>query len=281
MSANIILGVTGGIAAYKMLNVASNLTKSGFNVYTIMTDSAAEFVSPLTFHSITHLPVEKDLFSSWNSREVKHIELADKADLCLIAPATANFIGKASGGIADDLLTTVILAVQSPILIAPSMNVHMYENKIVQKNLKFLEEELGYKIITPDSGYLACGYEGRGRLPEPEMLVESVKMFLKKKDLKGKKVMISAGPTREAIDPVRYISNFSSGRMGYALARAAAFRGAEVTLISGPVSLEKPLGVDLVNVESADEMNNIVLQNFSEQDIIVMAAAVADYRPKE
>ncbi|MGM0602772.1 MAG: bifunctional phosphopantothenoylcysteine decarboxylase/phosphopantothenate--cysteine ligase CoaBC [Bacillota bacterium] len=281
MSANIILGVTGGIAAYKMLSAASSLTKSGFNVYTIMTDSAAEFISPLTFHSITHLPVEKDLFSSWSSGEVKHIELADKADLCLVAPATANFIGKAASGIADDLLTTVTLAVQAPILIAPSMNVHMYENKIVQKNMKFLEEELNYKIITPESGYLACGYEGRGRLPEPEILVETVKMFLNKKDLKGKRVMISAGPTRERIDPVRYISNYSSGRMGYALARSAAFRGAEVTLVSGPVNIDKPLGVDIINVNSAEEMKNAVLQKFSKQDIVIMAAAVADYRPKE
>jgi phosphopantothenoylcysteine decarboxylase/phosphopantothenate--cysteine ligase len=277
MSANIVLGVTGGIAAYKSLQVASSLTKLNHNVYTIMTESAAEFINPITFHSITHLPVESKLFSATTS-EVKHLGLADKADLFLIAPATANFIAKAAAGIADDLLTTVILATKAPIMIAPSMNVHMFENPVVQRNMQTLDE-LGYKIITPDSGYLACGYQGRGRLPEPERLVEEIKKELSKKDLHNKKILITAGPTREALDPVRFLTNHSSGKMGYALARAASYRGAEVKLVSGPTELEAPLGVELIRVESAAEMKDEVFRESDSADIIIMAAAVADYRP--
>lgn len=279
MSANIVLGITGGIAAYKMLQTASSLSKLDHNVYTVMTESATEFINPLTFHSITHLPVETKLFTN-TSKEVKHIELADKADLFLIAPATANFIAKAAAGIADDLLSTVILAAQAPILVAPSMNVHMFENKVVQRNLNTLAE-LGFKIITPEAGYLACGYTGKGRLPEPERLVEEVKRELCKKDLKNKKILITAGPTREVIDPVRFISNYSSGKMGYSLARAAAYRGAEVTLISGPTELTAPLGVKVKNIETAAEMKNEVFKEFDDSDITIMAAAVADYRPKK
>lgn len=278
MSANIVLGVTGGIAAYKSLQVASNLTKLNHNVFTIMTESAAEFINPITFHSITHQPVESKLFSNTTS-EVKHIGLADKADLFLIAPATANFIAKAAAGIADDLLTTVILATQAPIMIAPSMNVHMFENPVVQRNMQTLEDS-GYHIITPDAGYLACGYTGRGRLPEPERLVEEIRRELSKKDLKNKKILITAGPTREAIDPVRFLTNHSSGKMGYALARTAAYRGAEVKLISGPTNLETPLGVELKQVESAAQMKESVFKDFKDADIIIMAAAVADYRPQ-
>ncbi|MFW6229770.1 MAG: bifunctional phosphopantothenoylcysteine decarboxylase/phosphopantothenate--cysteine ligase CoaBC [Halanaerobium sp.] len=278
MSANIVLGVTGGIAAYKSLQVASNLTKLNHNVFTIMTESAAEFINPITSHSITHQPVESKLFSNTTS-EVKHIGLADKADLFLIAPATANFIAKAAAGIADDLLTTVILATQAPIMIAPSMNVHMFENPVVQRNMQTLEDS-GYHIITPDAGYLACGYTGRGRLPEPERLVEEIRRELSKKDLKNKKVLITAGPTREAVDPVRFLTNHSSGKMGYALARTAAYRGAEVKLISGPTNLETPLGVELKQVESAAQMKESVFKDFKDADIIIMAAAVADYRPQ-
>src|SRR6056297_648485 len=256
MSANIVLGVTGGIAAYKTLQVASTLTKLGHNVYTIMTESAAEFINPITFHSITHLPVESKLFSTTTS-EVKHIGLADKADLFLIAPATANFIAKAAAGIADDLLTTVILATEAPIMVAPSMNVHMFENQIVQRNMDILED-YGYDIITPASGYLACGYTGKGRLPEPERLVEEVKYKLCPKDLKNKKVLITAGPTQESIDPVRFLTNHSSGKMGYALARAASYRGAEVKLISGPSELDNPLGVELIKIETAEELKKEV-----------------------
>ncbi len=279
MSANIILGVTGGIAAYKSIQIASDLTKLNYNVYTIMTESAAEFVSPLTFHSITHLPVESKLFSATTS-EVKHIGLADKADLVVVAPATANFIAKAAAGTADDLLTTVLLAAQAPIMIAPSMNVHMFENPVVQRNMKTLED-LGYKIITPDTGYLACGYTGKGRLPEPKRFVEEVKRELSKNDLKHKKVVITAGPTKESIDPVRFLTNHSSGKMGYALAKAASYRGAEVKLISGPSELDAPLGVDLKRVETAEEMKREVFNEFEDADIIIMAAAVSDYRPKD
>lgn len=279
MSANIVLGVTGGIAAYKTLQVASTLTKLGHNVYTIMTESAAEFINPITFHSITHLPVESKLFSTTTS-EVKHIGLADKADLFLIAPATANFIAKAAAGIADDLLTTVILATEAPIMLAPSMNVHMFENPIVQRNMQTLEE-FGYEIITPDAGYLACGYTGKGRLPEPERLVEEIKRKLTKKDLQNKKIIITAGPTREALDPVRFLSNYSSGKMGYALAKAAAYRGADVKLISGPTELQPPLGVEVINVESAVEMKESVFAEFENADITIMAAAVADYSPQQ
>jgi phosphopantothenoylcysteine decarboxylase/phosphopantothenate--cysteine ligase len=277
MAANIVLGVTGGIAAYKMLQVASNLTKLNHNVYTIMTESATKFINPLTFHSLTHLPVETDLFSS-TSNEVKHIELADQADVFLIAPASANFLGKAAAGIADDLLTTVILASRAPIIVAPSMNVHMFENQIVQQNMTVLAER-GYQIISPAAGYLACGYTGKGRLPEPELLVEAVLKELSKKDLTGKNILITAGPTREAIDPVRFISNNSSGKMGYALAKAAAYRGADVTLISGPTALTPPVGVNYIAVKTAAEMKTEVNNNFSKSDITIMAAAVADYRP--
>jgi len=279
MSANIILGVTGGIAAYKSVQIASDLTKLDYNVYTIMTDSAAEFVSPLTFHSITHLPVESKLFNTTTS-EVKHIGLADKADLFLVAPATANFISKAAAGTADDLLTTVLLAAQAPIMIAPSMNVHMFENPVVQRNMKTLDD-LGYKIITPDTGYLACGYSGKGRLPAPKRFVAEVERELAKKDLKNKKVVITAGPTRESIDPVRFLTNHSSGKMGYALAKAASYRGATVKLISGPSELDTPLGVDLIKIETAEELKKEVFNEFEDADIIIMAAAVSDYRPKE
>lgn len=278
MSANIVLGVTGGIAAYKSLQVASDLTKLNHNVYTIMTESAAEFINPLTFHSITHLPVESKLFSTTTS-EVKHIGLADKADLFLIAPATANFIAKAAAGIADDLLTTVILATEAPIMVAPSMNVHMFENQIVQRNMDILED-YGYDIITPASGYLACGYTGKGRLPEPERLVEEIKYKLCPKDLKNKKVLVTAGPTQESIDPVRFLTNHSSGKMGYALAKAAAYRGAEVKLISGPTELEVPLNTKNINVQTAAEMKKEVFKEFNWSDITIMAAAVADYKPK-
>lgn len=279
MSANIILGVTGGIAAYKSVQIASSLSKLNYNVYTIMTESATKFVSPLTFHSITHLPVESKLFTS-TSNEVKHIELADKADLFLIAPATANFIAKAAAGIADDLLTTTLLAVQAPVMLAPSMNVHMFENPAVQKNMRSLEE-LGHEIITPEAGYLACGYTGKGRLPEPERLVEEAVKKLSSKDLEGKKILITAGPTQESIDPVRFLSNHSSGKMGYALAKAAAYRGAEVKLISGPTELEVPLGVEVEYIKTAEEMKEKVFKEFDSADITIMAAAVADYRPKK
>ena len=279
MNKNIVLGISGGIAAYKMVEVASRLVKLGANVDVIMTESATEFVQPLTFRSITHRPVESSLFTPPEHFEVKHISLAKKADLFMIAPATANIIGKIANGIADDLLSTIIMATNAPVLISPAMNVNMYNNTIVQDNIDYLKEK-GYDIITPGSGYLACGDEGAGRLPEPVNLVENIKKTLSKKDFKGKKVLVTAGPTREPIDPVRFLSNYSSGKMGYELAREASYRGAEVTLISGPTELEDPLGVDVIKINTALEMKEKMDKLSAEQDIILKAAAVADLRPK-
>lgn len=280
MDKNIVLGVTGGIAAYKMVEVASRLMKSGATVDVVMTESATKFVKPLTFRSITHRPVETDLFSPPNQFEVKHISLAKKADVFLIGPATANIIGKIANGIADDLLTTIITATQAPVLISPAMNVKMYNNPIIQDNLEYLQQK-GYKIITSPSGYLACGDVGEGRLPEPYQLVENIKKQLTKKDLKNKKILITAGPTREEIDPVRFISNHSSGKMGYELARMASYRGADVTLVSGPSQLEPPLDVEVVNINSAEEMKKEVFKRSENQDIIIKAAAVSDIKPKK
>ena len=280
MDKNIVLGISGGIAAYKMVEVASRLMKLGANVDVIMTEAATEFVQPLTFRSITHRPVESNLFSPPDHFEVKHISLAKKADLFMIAPATANIIGKIANGIADDLLTTIIMATQAPVLISPAMNVNMYNNPIVQDNLSYLKDK-NYKIVTPSSGYLACGDVGAGRLPEPEKLVEHIRKELSKKDLKDKKILVSAGPTREAIDPVRFLSNYSSGKMGYELAKMASYRGADVTLVSGPTNLEKPIGVDLININTAVEMRDKIMEISDEQDIIIKAAAVSDLKPKK
>jgi len=280
MGKNILLGVTGGIAAYKTAAAASALTKQGHNVFTVMTESACEFISPLTFQSLTGNPVEVDMFSPPDRFEVKHISLADRADITLVAPATGNFIGKLAGGIADDLLSTIIMATRSKVLIAPAMNVNMYEDVSFQRNLSILKER-GYQIIEPESGYLACGYEGTGRMPEAEMLVKSILSHLTISDLDGLKFLVTAGPTREPLDPVRFMSNYSSGRMGYALADRAAARGAEVTLISGPTALKPPAGVRLIRVEQAREMQEAVLEEFADKQVIIMAAAVADYRPAD
>lgn len=277
---NILLGVTGGIAAYKMVNVASGLTKKGHDVHVIMTDSAQEFISPICFKTITGFVVESDLFEQTKDQEVKHITLADNADLMLIGPATANIIGKVANGIADDLLSTIVTAVRSPVIIAPSMNVNMFNNPILQDNINYLKQK-GYDMINPAEGRLACGYVGKGRLPEPEMLIEYVLKKLTDKDLANKKILVTAGPTRERIDPVRYITNKSSGKMGYALAKRAAYRGAKVKLISGPTTLSRPLGVDFERVETALDLYNSVMDCFKDFDIIVMAAAVADFTPKD
>ncbi|MFW5976310.1 MAG: bifunctional phosphopantothenoylcysteine decarboxylase/phosphopantothenate--cysteine ligase CoaBC [Bacillota bacterium] len=275
---NIVLGVTGGIAAYKVVQVASNLTQIDYNIDVVMTESAKEFVTPLTFRTITRNPVESDLFSPPQNFEVKHISLAKKADLFLIAPATANFISKIASGIADDLLSTLILATRAPVLIAPAMNVNMYNNSIIQDNINYLKEK-GFKFIIPESGYLACGDTGKGRLPDPPLLTEAVISELTPNILEGKKVLVTAGPTREPLDPVRYISNYSSGKMGYALAKAAFNAGGEVTLVSGPVSINSPFGVKTQKVETAREMAKKINDISSNYDIIIMAAAVADFRP--
>ncbi len=278
----VLVGVTGGIAVYKAVDIVSRLKKLGAEVNVIMTQAATEFVTPLTFQSLSHNPVTVDMFGKANYWDVEHISLADKADLALIAPATANIIGKIANGIADDMLSTTIMATKAKVLLCPAMNVNMYNNPIFQENLSYLKEK-GYKIIEADAGYLACGYEGKGRLPNPEEIVNNAVAHLlaKEEDLKGKKVMITAGGTREELDPVRYLGNNSSGKMGYALARMAKARGADVTLISAQTNLEPPKGIDMVLAKSAAQMYDAVLDNREGQDVVIMAAAVADYRPKE
>jgi phosphopantothenoylcysteine decarboxylase / phosphopantothenate---cysteine ligase len=274
----LVLGVTGGIACYKAVELVRLLVKDGFIVQVIMTRGAMEFVTPLTFQTLSGMPVATETFNLTQESEIGHINLADRADLFVIAPATANVIGKIAAGIADDLLTTVLMATQAPVLIAPSMNIHMYENPILQENVRKLRR-LGYHFMEPAEGYLACGYEGKGRLPEPEKILEEIRRLLSKKDLVGEKLLITAGPNREPLDPVRYLSNRSSGKMGYALARAAIRRGAEVALISGPTELEPPVGARLTSVTTAAEMRHAVLEEFSGCTAVIMAAAVSDYRP--
>ncbi len=274
----LVLGVTGGIACYKAVELVRLLVKDGFVVQVIMTRGAMEFVTPLTFQTLSGMPVATETFNLTQESEIGHINLADSADLFVIAPATANVIGKIAAGIADDLLTTVLMATKAPVLIAPAMNIHMYENPILQENVRKLRR-LGYHFIEPAEGYLACGYEGKGRLPEPEKILEETRRLLKKKDLVGEKLLITAGPNREPLDPVRYLSNRSSGKMGYALARAAIRRGAEVALISGPTELEPPAGARLTSVTTAAEMRQAVLEEFSACTAVIMAAAVSDYRP--
>ena len=274
----LVLGVTGGIACYKAVELVRLLVKDGFVVQVIMTRGAMEFVTPLTFQTLSGMPVATETFNLTQESEIGHINLADNVDLFVIAPATANVIGKVAAGIADDLLTTVLMATKAPVLIAPAMNIHMYENPILQENVRKLRR-LGYHFIEPAEGYLACGYEGKGRLPEPEKILEEIRRLLKKKDLVGEKLLITAGPNREPLDPVRYLSNRSSGKMGYALARAAIRRGAEVALISGPTKLEPPAGARLTSVTTAAEMRHAVLEEFSECTAVIMAAAVSDYRP--
>ena len=275
----IVLGVTGSIAAYKTANLASMLVKEHADVHVIMTENAKNFINPITFETLTHNKCITDTFDRNFEFDVKHISLAQKADLFMIAPASANIIGKIASGIADDMLSTTIMAAKCPVLISPAMNTAMYENYFVQKNMRSLMDA-GYKLIEPASGYLACGDTGKGKMPEPELLKEYILMELShKKDLVGKKVLVTAGPTQEAIDPVRFISNHSSGKMGYEVARQAARRGAEVTLVSGRTNLDCPLGVNRIDVLSAADMKDAVVSNAEETDIFVMAAAVADYRP--
>lgn len=274
----IVLGVTGGIACYKAVELVRLLVKADYRVQVIMTRGAMEFVTPLTFQTLSGNPVATETFNLTQESEIGHINLADSADIFVVAPATANVIGKVANGIADDLLTTVLMATQAPVLIAPAMNIHMYENPILQENLRKLRR-VGYHLMEPADGFLACGYEGKGRLPDPEKIVETIESLLKKKDLIGEKLLITAGPNREPLDPVRYLSNRSSGKMGYALARAAMRRGAEVILVSGPTALEPPAGARVIAVTTAAEMRDAVLREFAHCTGIVMAAAVTDYRP--
>lgn len=278
---NVVLGVTGGIAAYKAVEIVSRLKKQGATVYVVMTRGATNFVTPLTFREMSGNPVVTDMWEEPKQWNVEHIALASRADVFVIAPATANVIGKIAGGIADDMLTTTVMATKAPVLLAPAMNSNMYLNPIVQANLAKLSG-LGYHVLPPDTGMLACGVEGPGRLPDPAVIVDRVATILgAQADLAGRKVLVTAGPTREAIDPVRYISNHSSGKMGYALAKAAAARGADVVLVSGPTDLAPPPGVALKRVESAAEMLDAVMAEYPGCDVVIKAAAVADYRPRE
>ncbi|OON97905.1 MAG: phosphopantothenoylcysteine decarboxylase [Epulopiscium sp. Nele67-Bin005] len=279
MKKNILIGVTGGIAVYKILDVVSQLKKKGFSIDTIMSKNACEFVNPLSFETLTNNKVVTDTFYRNHKFEVEHIELAKKADVMLIAPATANIIGKIANGIADDMLSTTVMAVKCPIIIAPAMNTAMYENTIVQENIAYLKEK-GYLFIEPASGMLACGDIGKGKLAPVDEIVTTVSEKLNlNQDLKGKKVLITAGATIEPIDPMRYITNHSTGKMGYAIAAQAQKRGAEVVLISGQTNLDVPAGVRRIDIQTAAQMYEAVHENFANTDIVIKTAAVADYRP--
>lgn len=276
---NILLGVTGGIAAYKIANLASMLKKQSANVKVIMTENACQFITPMTFETLTAQKVYTDTFDRNFEFKVDHIELGKWADVFLIAPATANAIGKLANGIADDMLTTTALAMRCPIVVSPAMNTAMFENKVVKHNIMKLRT-YGMDIILPASGHLACGDTGAGKMPEPEMLLEYIKRAAyQKKDLVGKKVCVSAGPTREAIDPVRYISNNSTGKMGVEIAKMAAYRGAKVSLIMGPSNVFVPDFINRIDIKSAEDMYEEIMKISDSQDIIIKAAAVADYTP--
>ena len=281
MSKTVVLGVSGGIAAYKACDVVSRLRKENIQVNVIMTKHATEFVSALTFQSISQNPVAVEMFEPVTNWDIEHISLAKKADIFLIAPATANVIGKIANGIADDMLSTTVMATKAPVVIAPAMNTNMYENPVTQANIQKLKD-LGYIFIEPGYGRLACGDLGPGKLAEPDLIVENIKFLLNKTDeLKGKNVLVTAGPTQEAIDPVRYITNKSTGKMGYALAYQAALMGAKVTLVTGPTNIEIPFGIsEVIKIKSAGQMYEAVTSRFYEMDIVIKSAAVADYKPK-
>lgn len=277
----ILLGVTGSIAAYKIASLASMLVKQHANVHVIMTKNATNFMNPITFETLTGNKCLVDTFDRNFEFQVEHVSLAKQADVALVAPASANVIGKMAHGIADDMLTTTLLACKAPILVSPAMNTNMFENPIVQDNLRTLQR-YGMKVIAPASGYLACGDTGAGKMPEPETLFAHIEAEIAcEKDLVGKRVLVTAGATQEALDPVRYLTNHSTGKMGYALAKAAMLRGAQVTLVSAPTNLTAPLNITLVPVVSAQDMFEAVESHFDDTDILIMAAAVADYRPKE
>lgn len=275
----VVLGVTGSIAAYKMANVASMLIKKHCDVHVIMTKNATNFINPITFETLTNHKCLVDTFDRNFQFHVAHVSLAQQADCMLIAPASANVIGKVANGIADDMLTTTIMACEVPKLIAPAMNTRMFNNPIVQDNLRKLER-FGYEVIQPAAGRLACGDTGAGKLPSEEVMIDYIeKAIAREKDLKGKKLLVTAGPTQEAIDPVRFITNHSTGKMGYAIARAAMLRGAEVTLVTGQTAIDPPPFVNVIPVVSAEDMFEAVKEHSDAQDIIIKSAAVADYRP--
>lgn len=279
----ILLCVTGGIAVFKAAALTSKLTQAGAQVKVVMSESATKFVTPLTFQSLSRNEVYTSTFQENNPKVVAHIDLADWADIVLVAPATANIIGKIANGIADDMISTIMLATTADVFIAPAMNVHMYSHPAVQKNMTTLIQ-YGYSMIEPAEGYLACGYTGKGRLSEPEHIIHYLENYYAEmseaKPLSGKKVLVTAGPTKEKIDPVRFITNHSTGKMGYAIAEEAAKMGAEVTLVSGEVQLEAPANVHVIKVRSAQDMYEAVIAEYEKQDIIVKSASVADYRPK-
>ncbi len=276
----ILLGITGGIAAYKAAEIVRQLKKAKAEVYVVMTDAAKQFITPLTLHTLSLNPVFSTMFDLTEESRISHIELARWADVMLIAPATADFIAKGATGLADDLLSTIFLATTSKIVIAPAMNRTMWENPITQRNIRALEELRNVVVVPPQKGELACGEEGAGRLAEIDKILDAVNIAAcSEKDLEGEKVLVSAGPTIEDIDPVRYLTNRSSGKMGYAIAKEAAARGAEVVLVSGPTSLPDPFGVTTIRVRSAEEMYNAVKENLKGSKIVVMAAAVADFKP--
>ncbi|MBJ6723218.1 bifunctional phosphopantothenoylcysteine decarboxylase/phosphopantothenate--cysteine ligase CoaBC [Geomesophilobacter sediminis] len=275
----IVLGVTGGIAVYKAVELLRLLTKAGATVHVVMTKAATEFVTPLTFQTLSGNPVHTELFNLISEQEIGHISLADRADLFIIAPATANFVGKVACGLADDLLSTTVMATKAPVLFSPAMNVNMYQNPLYKENEERLKRH-GYLFVPAVKGMLACGWEGEGKLPAPEVIFEEAVAALTPKSMAGRRVLITAGPTREEIDPIRYISNYSSGKMGYAIAREARLRGAQVTLVTGPTALTLPCGIDVVPVNSAEEMRRAVLERLERTDVVIKAAAVADYRPK-
>ena len=275
----IVLGVTGSIAAYKMANLASMLVKLNADVHVIMTQNATHFITPMTFETLTNNKCIVDTFDRNFNFDVKHVSLAKRGDLFLVAPCTANVIGKVANGICDDMLTTTIMATKAPVLFSPAMNTGMWENPVLQDNLKKLQH-YGYHVIEPVVGRLACGDTGSGKMPSEETLLEHVLLHLaREKDLKGKRLLITAGPTQEAIDPVRFISNRSSGKMGYALAKMAVLRGAQVTLVSGPVSIAPFAGIETVAVRSAQQMFEAVSERSAESDVVIMCSAVADYKP--
>ncbi|HET7616690.1 MAG TPA: bifunctional phosphopantothenoylcysteine decarboxylase/phosphopantothenate--cysteine ligase CoaBC [Bacillales bacterium] len=281
-SKKLLLCVTGGIAAFKAAALTSKLSQQGFDVHVLMTENARRFITPLTFQALSRNAVHTDTFEEPDPTGIAHIDLADQADLVVVAPATANTIGKLANGMADDIVSTTVLATKAPVWIAPAMNVNMYEHSTVQRNLQTLKQ-LNYKLLEPGEGLLACGWIGKGRMAEPEDILDAVKRhFLEtgKQPLLGKKILVTAGPTQEKIDPVRFFTNHSSGKMGYALAKAAAAVGAEVTLISGPSELISPAGVKRVRVTTAEEMYREVVERYADQDVVIKAAAVSDYRPK-
>ena len=276
---SVVLGVTGSIAAYKMANLASMLVKLNADVHVIMTQNATHFITPMTFETLTNNKCIVDTFDRNFNFDVKHVSLAKRGDLFLVAPCTANVIGKVANGICDDMLTTTIMATKAPVLFSPAMNTGMWENPVLQDNLRKLKH-YGYHVIEPVVGRLACGDTGSGKMPSEETLLEHILLHLaREKDLKGKRLLITAGPTQEAIDPVRFISNRSSGKMGYALAKMAVIRGADVTLVSGPVSIAPFAGIETVEVRSAQQMFEAVSERSAERDVIIMCSAVADYKP--